>query len=167
MRIYCPNCWHDYPDTERHCLKCGTPLWEFGTDDFVAKLIRALHHPQPVTVERAATLLGRIGDRRAAEPLLTLLRERAAPEALAAAATSLALLGETRAVPSLARLRADPGSFLIVRLAAVRALAQLGGAAAQAAIEQALDDPSPAVRALAAALAHMPGSAATAQESDP
>ena len=166
MRIYCPNCWHDYPDTERHCLRCGTPLWEFGADDFVSKLIRALHHPQPVTVERAATLLGRIGDRRAAEPLLALLSEHAAPEALVAAATSLALLGETRAVPLLARLRGDPASFLIVRLAVVRALAQLGGAAAQAAIEQARDDQSQAVRELAAVLVHMLGSAATAQESD-
>jgi len=149
MRIYCPNCWRDYPDSEQRCAICGAPLWEFASGDFVAKLIRALHHPQPVTVERAATLLGRIGDRRAIDPLLALLTEGAAPEVLAAAATSLAALHEQRAVPMLARLLADPTSYLWVRLAAVRALAQLGGAAAEAAIRRALDDPSPSVRSLA------------------
>jgi HEAT repeat protein len=150
MRIYCPTCWRDYPDTEKYCATCGAPLWEFSSDDFVAKLIRALHHPQAVTVERAATLLGRIGDSRAAEPLLKLLRDGAAPEALAAAALSLAELHEMRAIPELARLLSDKTTWLWVRRAAVRSLAQLGGPTAETAIRHALLDPSPSVRSLAA-----------------
>ena len=167
MRIYCPTCWRDYPDTERSCRACGTSLWDFGSDDFVAKLIRSLHHPQPVTVERAATLLGRIRDQRAAEPLLALLGEEAAPEALVAAADSLAMLGERRAIPLLVRLRAAPTSFLIVRLAVVRALARLGGLEAESALQQALDDRSPAVRDLAAeALAQLAATGVIAREEE-
>jgi HEAT repeat protein len=85
----------------------------------------------------------------AREPLLGMLAEGAAPEALAAATASLAALGETRAVPLLARRLADVASFLVVRLAAVRALAQLGGPASEAALYRALGDRSPTVRALA------------------
>jgi HEAT repeat protein len=150
MRIYCPNCWRDYPDDTPRCSVCGAALaLTPSEEDFVAKLIRALRHPEPLTVERAATLLGQIGDRRAVEPLLAMLAGGAAPEALAAAAASLAALGETRALSLLARRLADPASFLVVRLAAVRALAQLGGPAAEAALHRALGDRSPTVRALA------------------
>jgi hypothetical protein len=46
------------------CLRA--PLTLVATEeDYVAKLIRALRHPEPLTVERAATLLGQIGDGRA------------------------------------------------------------------------------------------------------
>jgi len=168
MRIYCPNCWHDYPDDVAYCAICGAPLSLTPSgEDYVTRLIRALRHPEPMTVERAATLLGRIGDRRAAEPLLTLLAEDAAPEALAAAALSLAALHELRAVPLLAGRLADPASYLWVRQAAVRALAQLGGPAAEVAIRWALDDPSPSVRDIAVeALAQYSAAVAVAHEVD-
>jgi HEAT repeat protein len=161
MRIYCPNCWRDYPDDTPRCSICGAALaLTSSEEDFVAKLIRSLQHPEPLTVERAATLLGQIGDRRAVEPLLAMLAAGAAPEALAAAAASLVALGETRAVPLLARRLADPTSFLVVRLAAVQALAQLGGPAAAGALHRALGDRSPSVRALARELLPQLGGAA-------
>ncbi len=150
MRIYCPTCWQDFDDRVERCPTCGTSLHDWSGGDYVAKLIRALGHPEPDTVARAATILGRIGGQRAADPLLKLLAETGDAEAVVAAARSLAALGERRAIPLLARRLADPRSFITVRLAAVESLGALGGAEATQAIASALHDSSAAVREYAA-----------------
>lgn len=81
----------------------------------------------------AAESLGRLGDVRAVEPLLTLSRDTMA-EASAEAVRALALLNDQRAVgPLIDIVRNSYGFFLpIVRRAAVIALAKLGGPAAAA-----------------------------------
>lgn len=91
----------------------------------VRPLVDALQNP-PMTLRgrsAAAEALGRIGDTRAVEPLLTLLGDRGT-SVRQAAAEALGRLGDTRAVQPLVSALADHHGD--VRTAAAEALRQLG-----------------------------------------
>jgi len=94
-------------------------------ESFEAKLIRALHHPEPTTPVRAAMILGELGSQKAVEPLIELADSNTDPYAQEAAAVALGHIGDTRAVPCLARLSRE--GALWVRVAANRARKGLEG----------------------------------------
>jgi len=54
--IYCTRCWKDNPARSKVCSWCGAKL-EADTGSLIAKLIQALSHPEPMTVERATCIL--------------------------------------------------------------------------------------------------------------
>lgn len=91
----------------------------------------------------AATLLGRLGDDRAAAHLIRLL-DAADAELAAAAAGSLASLGDPRALDGLLALFAHPRAS--VRQAAISAVNAIGAESTAAAIGARLTDPDPRVR---------------------
>ena len=148
---YCSSCWRELPTEAlgQHCAWCGAPTDAPG--DYVDKLIRALQHPEPSTPVRAATILGRLRDRRAVGPLLAVLRTTHDGFLLAAAARALGQIGDPTAAPTLVDLlQRGP---LPARLAAVEALQRVGGAEARTALRQAaVSDPAPSVREAARAL---------------
>lgn len=75
MFYFCPSCLSELDKDSVRCPYCNCDIKEFSRKkDFVEKLIAALHHPEPSTPIRAATILGHLKDERAVEPLFELAR---------------------------------------------------------------------------------------------
>lgn len=133
---FCTRCWASNREDERTCMRCGAPLTrpEDNGVPYTEKLLTALRHPEPETKERAATLLGVIGepgDSRIIHALLEALDVDPRGGSLreiglrAAACKSLASLGACEANIILSRLALDERIALLVSLSAVESLAQL------------------------------------------
>lgn len=121
-------------------------------EDFVAKLIAALRHREPTRAALAVEILAdRLREPHGFAPILALLTPERDAYVVLTAVRALARWGDRRAVEPLARLLSDPAAPLVVRKAVVEALAQLGGGAAEAALQAALADSSAVVRATAQA----------------
>ncbi len=147
MLIYCTVCWQANPANSKKCSRCGADL-EKSAISYRAKLVKALSHPEPETVQRAAWILGELKAAEAVEPLLALINRSEEPGALEGAVEALGKIGDRRAVPALSRLIRS--SYLSVRLKAVDALQQIGGRAALAALRTAMGDPKSSVSQRAA-----------------
>ncbi len=110
----------------------------------VPHVLRALR--QPPAAERAARVLGAIGDARATPALVGALE--ASPAGLRIAAIeALAALGDERAVPAVARSLSDSATPVVD--AALVALARLGGPELAPVLAEIADGGAPAQRALA------------------
>ncbi len=105
-----------------------------------AALQRAVQHPDARVRERAAMTLGRLGD-RAATPLLVFLLRDADSTVRAEAAFALGELGDPAAVTELAALadRFEPVVTDGFAVEIVTALAKIGGADAERALERLLE----------------------------
>lgn len=134
MLIYCTKCWQENPATNRKCLRCGASL-ETDSASYLAKLIRALAHPEPQTVQRAAWILGELKDSEAVEPLVALLKTTTEMGALESAAEALGKIRDERAVDILFRLVTS--SYLSVRSKSVDALQEIGSPNALIALTKA------------------------------
>jgi HEAT repeat protein len=108
----------------------------------VGPLIAALRHENDRTRTQAARALGSIGDARAVEPLMTVLREDKTPIVRANAAYALGDLGDARAVEPLLGALEDES----VRAPAATALGQIGDPRAVEPLRAALDDADEEVR---------------------
>jgi HEAT repeat protein len=150
MVVYCPRCWAEVKEGASTCHVCGAPL--AADEDFVAKLIAALHHREPTRAALAIEILAdHLREPRGYEPILALLTPERDAYVVLTAVRALARWGDRRAVEPLAHLLLNPAAPLVVRKAVVEALAQLGGDAAQAALQAALADPNAVVVATARA----------------
>lgn len=155
MDFFCPNCWEKVPEKAKHCPACGRSLAADG-EDYVDKLLTALHHFEPMRAALAIQILSEMmGEPRAIVPLVELLDTAHDANVLRSAVVALGRFAKSDserlyfAVPALSRRALDWASPLVVRLAAVDTLAQIGGGQALAAIEGALDDSNFSVRELA------------------
>lgn len=145
MIRYCPRCWAELDDETTTCTRCGAALGE--EQDYVDKLIAALHHPEPTRAGLALDILsGWLHEVRAVEPICALVEQTSDPGILRQAARALGRLGERRAIPTLARLLADASRPFVARQAAAQALGLLGGAEAIQALTLALADPLASIR---------------------
>lgn len=151
MTVFCLRCWAENRREDTFCRRCGARL-DTRDKEFVAKLIAALGHPEPLTRRRAAWILGELRDRRALAPLIAAVEGSADPDLLEGAVEALGKLGDERAVDALARLLRS--SYLSVRLKAVEALRSIGGPRATEAMRSALDDPNVSVREKATRALH-------------
>jgi HEAT repeat protein len=142
MRIYCTECWQENSAASRVCSRCGVRL-EGDNWTFVAKLIRALFHPEPMTVQRAAWILGELKAQEAIDPMITLVQTSQDLGTLESAVEALGKIGDEKAVEALSRLIST--SYLTVRLQVVKALVRIGGNQACAVLQQALHDSSSSV----------------------
>ncbi|MGQ9626736.1 MAG: HEAT repeat domain-containing protein [Anaerolineae bacterium] len=154
MIFYCPGCWAEVPEGSKRCPACGQSL-EAGNEDFVDKLIAAIHHPEPTRAALAIQVLGEmLGEPRSILPLIDLLDTACDPYVLKHAVVALGRFADRRAVPSLTRLALNLETPLLVRTAAVDALARIGGKEAQVALHRALADPNSSVRDIARQALH-------------
>ena len=146
MSFYCPNCWVEVPAEAECCPACGRSLT--GDDeDYVDKLIAALRHFEPMRAALAIQILSdMLAEPRAVVPLIELLDAARDAYVLHSAAVALGRFADVRAVAALARRALDLTAPLVVRVAAVDALARIGGDQARAALEGALADPNVTVR---------------------
>jgi HEAT repeat protein len=138
VRIYCTMCWQENSSASQVCSRCGVEL-EADNRTFVTKLIRALSHPEPMTVQRAAWILGELKAQEAVETLITLVQTSQDLGALESAVEALGKIGDERAIEAFARIISS--SYLAVRLQTVKALGRIGGDQACAALQKALSDP--------------------------
>lgn len=145
LTYFCPKCYAENGAEDEVCRSCGARLDE-ETGDYVERLISfSLHHPIPSVTAMAAEALGMIGDERAVEPLIEVLRTSGEPGLLEAAAEALGRLKSDRAVPALQDFM-ERGT-VAARLKAVVALGEIGGDEAAAALAKiAARDPSENVR---------------------
>jgi len=134
LTYFCPKCYQENRAEDEVCRACGARLDEEG-GDYVERLIRfSLHHPVPSVPQMAAEALGKIGDKRAVEPLMDVLRSSEEPGLLEAAAEALGRLKDERAVPALQGVLKR--GTLTVRMNAVGALGEIGGDEAISALRE-------------------------------
>jgi HEAT repeat protein len=148
--FYCPNCWSQLQEWEKICSQCGRDIEPLDRQGYFEKLIRALHHPEPTTRIRAAYILGELGDRRAIPPFLRAMKQaRNLSDLFFIREMALALgkIGGEEALRPLVHLMDHPS--VLIRESALRSLAKISRPEATARIRQALQDPSPAIQALA------------------
>lgn len=145
LTFFCPKCYAENRAEDEICRSCGARLDE-EAGDYVDRLIRfSLHHPVPSVAAMAAETLGKIGDRRAVEPLMEILRTSEEPGLLEASAEALGRLRDEEAVPALSKVL-ERGT-VAARRNAVGALGSIGGKEAVAALKEiAARDPSMGVR---------------------
>jgi len=110
----------------------------------VDPIIACLKHPHQGVPERAARMLGRIGDPRALDALMAMLKEREGTRPAAAAALALGKIGDARAVEPLVAALSDILSE--TRAEAAAALGKIGDKRAMRALIRALSDDVGAVR---------------------
>lgn len=145
LTFFCTKCYAQNRAEDKVCRSCGAGL-EAEAGDYVDRLIRfSLRHPVPSVPPMAAETLGKIGDKRAVEPLIQVLKSSSDPGLLEAAAEALGRLKDKRAVPALQSVLKT--GTVAVRGKAVDALAELGGAKAVKALRSiSVNDPSPGIR---------------------
>ena len=110
-------------------------------------LVRSLADPQDEVRAKAATALGRLGDRRALGYLLEHLLTDPAPFVRVRIASALGQFGGPEVIDRLVRALGDPAWW--VRLRSVEALEQIGSGA-EGPLLVALDDPDSEIRVRAA-----------------
>lgn len=138
MIIYCSHCWNQNQAGDKVCERCGVSLKDTDSLDFVAKLISALDHPEPATPARAASILGKLREKRAVGPLIKLAKDSTDPYILESAVAALGEIGSPEAADILSEKLHD--SYLIVKLAAIKSLGQIGGTKAKLALQKASSD---------------------------
>jgi len=119
------------------CVRCGSKLETDGVD-YVSKLIRALGHPEPDTVQRACWILGELKSRNAVMPLISMLRVSRDAGALESGVEALGKIGDVEALETLSAMALL--SYLPVRLRAVEAIRNIGGDRAIQILEQVMKE---------------------------
>lgn len=117
------------------CVRCSSKLETDGTD-YVGKLIRALGHPEPDTVQRACWVLGELKSRNAVMPLISMLNVSRDLGALESGVEALGKIGDEEALETLSSIALI--SYLPVRLRAVEAIRSIGGSRAIQILEQVM-----------------------------
>jgi HEAT repeats len=111
----------------------------------IVSLFRDSKNDDPRVRRYLAVALGRLGDRRAVDPLIEVLKQRDPdPETLIYSVWALGAIGDPKALPILLTLAGSEDSG--VRKAVVHSLGALPSPEARAALETALDDATPDVR---------------------
>jgi len=76
ITYFCPACWRIVKREARRCAACGADLFHLDQGAFAVKLVEALRHPEPTIRQRAAFILGELGDGTAAAALGLILLGR-------------------------------------------------------------------------------------------
>jgi HEAT repeat protein len=74
ITYFCRNCWKEIEKERSVCLHCGANQTALDEETFIAKLIRALNHPEPESAIRAAYILGSLKAVEAVPALLDTIR---------------------------------------------------------------------------------------------
>ncbi|KTB48295.1 HEAT repeat domain-containing protein [Dehalogenimonas alkenigignens] len=139
MVIYCTRCWKDNPAGSEVCPRCGSKL-EADNRTYIAKLIQALSHPEPMTVERAAWILGELKASEAIIPIVHLLKISRDMGAQEKAVEALGKIGDSSAVDALASNSAHWP--VRVRVQVAESLGKIGGPKAEKVLRTMLNDSS-------------------------
>jgi HEAT repeat protein len=114
--FFCPNCWAQIAAGDSVCPACDADLDALDRQDFDAKLIRALQHPEALTARRAAWILGQRRTQDAVASLLSRYRTGVDSFLGAEIAAALGRIGNPAARAALGEMAADR-SFMVRRAA--------------------------------------------------
>ena len=121
MTWYCINCWAEVAESAAICLQCGDDLAaRRERNNYVDKLIAALHHPEPTIPIRAAWILGERREHKAVKRLMALVETSMDAFIAAAAVAALGRIGGEQSLVALRR--AAQHESAIVRRAAAEAV---------------------------------------------
>lgn len=124
MVFFCSNCWHEIDEHTSVCPHCGVEQQSLAHEDYIEKLIRALHHPEPSTPVRAAFLLGELRATPAIDALMKLAVESKDPYIQAAALEAIGKMQQRSLSDFLLRFTGKEQG-VIVRNAANKAIGNL------------------------------------------
>src|SRR3989339_962542 len=125
MYFYCYHCWSDLEEDFKQCPRCGKELSSFSALNFHEKLIRALDHPERLTLQRVIWIIGnlRLGK---AVPKLSILSKNCQDFVIVSEIiNTLIKIGSAEAVKIVEELSTHPSS--IVRKYASEALSSIAG----------------------------------------
>lgn len=140
MRFFCPSCWEELTEDLPLCPRCKEDPSALDQENYIQKLIQAIHHPDPTVRIRAVYVLGEERVREAMGLLIGLLGETKDYFLMEEIAEALGKIGGKETLPALTKLLNNP-SFL-VRGSAVRALVTVDGLEIVEYLERMLKDPS-------------------------
>jgi hypothetical protein len=72
--FFCPFCWQEIEESATRCAQCGADITQAQKRNFEEKLLHALGHKLPDTVEMAVWILGELQSAKAVPPLTALLK---------------------------------------------------------------------------------------------
>jgi HEAT repeat protein len=109
------KCWNEIDESLTVCPSCGADQRLLSKETFVQKLIRALHHPEPETPVRAASVLGKLRAQEAVPEMIQLMRDSPDPYIAAACAQALVRIGRAAALAELQDMLAGVISVIVRR----------------------------------------------------
>ena len=124
VTYFCRNCWSEIEERQSVCLQCGDEQSRLDDETFIAKLIRALDHPEPETPIRAAYVLGKLRVVDAIPTLLDVIHRKHDFYIVAAAIEALGEIGDRTVLQEIEELLINK-SPLPVCAAAEHALSKL------------------------------------------
>lgn len=89
MTYYCMNCWSEIEKDTIICPNCGYDQQKLSNESFSNKLLKAINHPEPQTIIRAANILGELKIKEAIPSLLSKLETEKDPFIIKAVVESL------------------------------------------------------------------------------
>ena len=113
MHFYCTNCWNEIETSVHICPYCGTNQNQLSNDLYSKKLIRALNHPEPGTIIRAANILADLKIKDALPALKTLLKTSSDPFILTAAIKAICKIAGRKYLPEINNILKEKKSFII------------------------------------------------------
>ena len=125
MYFYCYHCWSDFEESSDYCPKCGKELSSFSALNFHEKLIRALDHPERLTLQRAIWIIGNLRLGKAVPKLSVLSKNCQDFVIISEIINTLIKIGSAGAVKIVEDLSTHPSS--IVRKYASGALRSIAG----------------------------------------
>jgi HEAT repeat protein len=144
---FCPHCWHEVPKGQERCPTCGHSLATAQEPDLVDKYIAEIRHRDPTRAGLAIMVLSKLmHEPRAIQPLIDLVETSTDGYVVSLAVEALGRFADPHAVAPLGRVALRHGTPLVVRVAVVEALAQIGGPEALDFLQRMQDDTSPSVR---------------------
>lgn len=124
MTFYCPNCWSEIDPKLKVCPHCGENQEALSEEVYDEKLIRALHHPEPMTPIRAAYILGERRVKRAVSVLEKTIEENSDPYLVQACIVAIGKIGLAESVVFLNTCM-QSGYGILARKAAYEAIEQI------------------------------------------
>jgi len=104
VTYFCRNCWNEIDKGKSVCPQCGAEQSELDEETFIAKLIRALNHPEPETPIRAAYILGKLEAKEAIPALIEVVHRNQDFYIVAAAIEALGEIGDRSIIKEIQEL---------------------------------------------------------------
>lgn len=101
MTFFCPTCWHEIEGSATKCPHCGSDITESEKKNFEEKLLNALGHKEPETVEMVVWVLGELKSEKAIQPLNALLKRSESFHLKCAILDALAKIGTHEAISAI------------------------------------------------------------------
>lgn len=101
MTFFCPTCWHEIEESATKCPHCGADITESEKMNFEEKLLNALGHKEPETVEMVVWVLGELKSEKATQPLNALLKRTESFHLKCAILDALSKIGTHEAISAI------------------------------------------------------------------